>query len=60
MNTFAFELGGRVSLSLSGERGDVIGRAEYQNFPPCYQVSYVAADGRQCEGWFDSTALNTL
>lgn len=57
MNKFQFEIGADVALSMSGEQGQVIGRAEYAHQPPQYFVRYVAADGRQCEGWFEAQAL---
>lgn len=57
MSTFQFELDEPVALSLSGERGVVIGRAEYSYMSPQYNVRYVAADGRQVEGWLDGSAL---
>lgn len=57
MNKFIFDLGASVFLEMSQEQGKVIGRAEYADHPPSYFVRYVAADGRQCEAWFDGTAL---
>lgn len=57
MSKFQFEIGAAVALSMSDEKGQVIGRAEYANQPPQYWVRYVAADGRQCEAWFDSEAI---
>lgn len=54
---FAFELNEKVALVLSGERGVVIGRAEYTHRPHWYQLRYVAADGRQVEDWFEGNAL---
>lgn len=59
MNTFVFELNEAVRLEMSGEHGRVIGRAEYAHVPPQYLVRYVAADGRQVEEWFDSTAIES-
>jgi hypothetical protein len=49
--TFDFELGEKVKLALSGETGQIIGRAHYTNSDPSYLVRYVAADGRQIETW---------
>lgn len=57
MPTFKYSLGDQVKLALSGERGSVIGRAEYEHVPPAYFVRYVAADGRQVEEWFSASAL---
>lgn len=57
MGPFAFNIGQRVELAESGERGTVIGRAEYQDQPPLYLVRYRAADGRQTEAWWAVSAL---
>ncbi|MFT4118705.1 hypothetical protein [Bradyrhizobium sp.] len=57
MNQWEFSLGEDVHLSMSSERGQVIGRAEYSDLPASYYVRYVAADGRQCESWFNASAL---
>lgn len=57
MNSFAFRLLQAVYLTLSGESGHVIGRAEYSHGTAQYYVRYLSADGRQCEGWFGDDAL---
>lgn len=57
MNKFEFELDQNVAMKLSGEKGQVIGRAEYSARPNVYWVRYVAADGRQCESWEDADAV---
>lgn len=49
---FAYELGATVALSMSGERGKVIGRHEALDHPSQYHVRYVASDGRQVTSWF--------
>lgn len=46
-----------VRLVQSGESGIVTGRAQYLAGENQYRVSYVAADGRQVESWFDSWAI---
>ena len=51
-NEFGYELGAPVKLSMSGEQGRVIGIHEALDHPVQYHVRYVAADGRQVEGWF--------
>lgn len=53
-----YELNSRVSLTLSREKGVIIGRAEYLGAPPSYLIRYVSADGRQVEGWFELSAFN--
>lgn len=54
---FKFEMGQKVKLAMSSETGEVIGRAEYANHGNQYTVRYVAADGRQCQVWFDEDAI---
>lgn len=44
--------GSPVRLSKSGEKGEVIGIAEYSRHPKQFQIEYVAADGRQVSDWF--------
>jgi hypothetical protein len=48
---FAFELGAFVMLKLSGEKGEVIGRAEYATAQNAYYVRYLDAHGCQREDW---------
>lgn len=52
-----FELGDNAHLTLSGEAGIVIGKAEYLYETRKYLVQYVAADGRQVENWFAGPQL---
>lgn len=59
-NTFTFDLGQDVSLSLTGESGVVIGRAEYLDSTPHYLVRYAAGDGRQTEAWWAGSALSAV
>jgi hypothetical protein len=57
MSRWEFELNQNVALSLSGEKGIVVGRAEYVNAPNSYRVRYVDAHGcQQCE-WFDADSI---
>jgi hypothetical protein len=56
-SVFDYAMGDDVALSQSGECGKVIGRAEYDDGGPRYLVRYVAADGRQVEDWFVSSAI---
>ncbi|WP_176083147.1 hypothetical protein [Martelella sp. HB161492] len=57
MNVFKFAIGQRVMLSMSKEKGEVIGRAEYLERDPLYYVRYVAGDGRQVEEWISGNAI---
>lgn len=52
-----FGINTAVEMALSGERGIIIGVAEFAESPMQYYVRFVAADGRQCEGWFNREAL---
>lgn len=54
---FRFELAQPVKLSMSGEKGVVIGRAEYIGSQNQYFVRYKAGDGRQTESWWDEDAV---
>jgi hypothetical protein len=58
MKRFAFELDQQVKLSVSGEAGTVIGRAEYTNSRNSYLVRYKSADGRAVEVWWSEDALS--
>lgn len=55
---FKFELNQTVTISISGEVGKVIGRAEYANSEPAYFVRFKAADGRAVESWWTQDALS--
>jgi N-acetylmuramic acid 6-phosphate (MurNAc-6-P) etherase len=52
-----FELKQTVTISASGETGDVIGRAEYAHAENSYLVRYKCADGRAVESWWTEGAL---
>lgn len=54
---FTHELGAKVALALSGEKGVVVARLESAESSPQYRVRFVAADGRQCEDWFTDPAI---
>lgn len=54
---FKYELGQNVTILVSGEYGEIIGRADYTNHTNMYQIRYKAADGRAVESWWDEDAL---
>jgi hypothetical protein len=56
--TFVFNLKDTVRIIVSGEAGEVIGRAEYLNSNPQYLVRYKSADGRAVEYWWSGDALD--
>lgn len=55
--TFKFSLNQRVSLTCSGEEGEVIARAEYATSENSYYLRYCGADGRATEAWWPESAL---
>lgn len=57
MKSFKFDLSQQVRLCESGEKGTVVGRAEYVNSSNSYLVRYCAGDGRQVEQWWSEDAL---
>lgn len=57
MRTFAFQLQESVAIAVSGERGTIVGRAEYTNQSPQYLIRYKTADGRAIESWWAQDAL---
>jgi hypothetical protein len=57
MNDWKFELGATAKL-VSGEQGEVIGRAEYAHSERNYYLRYVAGDGRTVEAWWGESALS--
>ena len=57
---FEFALGDRVSLTESGETGEIIARGQYINSNPTYLIRYVAGDGRQTEQWWAEDAITGI
>lgn len=55
---FEFELADKVTVSVSGEVGEIKGRAEYKTGPNQYWIIYKAADGRAVTSWFDAEDLH--
>jgi hypothetical protein len=53
-------IGAHVELAMSKEKGRVIARAKFETGVRQYLVRYLAADGRQTEGWFESDALRKI
>jgi hypothetical protein len=52
-----FELKQTVTISASGEAGEVIARAEYTVAEASYLVRYKSAEGRAVEAWWTESAL---
>ena len=57
MHEFRFNLNQPAEIIASGEKGTVIGRAEYTHGEDQYQIRYCAADGRAVESWWADSAL---
>jgi len=57
MNQFLYALGQGVRIAVSGEQGEVVGRAEYTTAENNYFVRYRSADGRAVEQWWPESAL---
>lgn len=58
MSNFDFDLGDSVFILASSEKGEVIGRAEYNNGAPNnYFLRYKSADGRAVEAWWEENAI---
>jgi len=57
MDQFQFQLGDEVSIAVSGEKGTVIGRAEYTQDARRYLVRYKTGDGRATEVWWQENSL---
>jgi hypothetical protein len=55
---FKFSMGDPVSLKVSGEVGQVIGRAHFAASENSYFVRYCGADGRAVEAWWGESALD--
>lgn len=57
MEKLKFELGQSVTIAASGEKGEIIARAEYATAEPSYYLRYRSADGRAVESWWGESAL---
>lgn len=57
MPKFQFDLKAKIKIAISGEHGEVIGRAEYTTAEPSYFVRYVTADGRAVEQWWTESSI---
>jgi hypothetical protein len=54
---FKFKLNAQVSITVSGETGTVLGRAEYTSAEDNYYVRYKGADGQAKQDWWPESAL---
>lgn len=58
MSQFQYDIGQKVTITASGELGEVIGRAEYATSENSYWLRYKAAGGRAVESWWSESALS--
>lgn len=58
--SFKFELCQSIKVTISGEEGQVKGRAEYAHMNNQYFIHYLTADGRGVDGWFDEGELSPV
>lgn len=56
--TFKFELKTEAIITVSGEIGTIIARAEYDESENQYFLRYRAADGRAVESWWCESAIS--
>ncbi|KER03384.1 hypothetical protein QPK14_20160 [Photorhabdus temperata subsp. temperata] len=56
---FRYNLKQAVKINISGEVGEIKGRAEYINNLNDYLVIYRASDGRAAEAWFDESEISS-
>lgn len=56
-NNAVIALGDQVVIKVSGETGQVIGRAQYMTSEPSNLVRYKSADGRAVEAWWPDSAV---
>lgn len=59
MDEFKFGLGDTLRINVSGENGEVIGRAQYVNSDPSYLIRYKTGDGVAVENWWSEGALSS-
>jgi hypothetical protein len=57
---FKFDIDDIVTITASGERAEVVGRAEYRNAENQYYLYYKAADGRAVEAWWAESRLEII
>lgn len=55
-----FDLKSKVKIIVSGEEGEIIGRAEYTYCENQYYIRYKTADGRAIESWWTASAIEVI
>lgn len=54
------ELRDYVEIAISGEKGEVIGIAQYVDLPTQFYINYKSADGRATKDWFFESELKKI
>lgn len=57
MGGFKFNLGQKALIAVSGEVGNVVGRAEFLTSECLYVLRYATKDGQAREQWWAESAL---
>lgn len=57
MNSLKYAMGRELRITVSGEQGVVIGRAEYAYAAPSYLLRYRNKDGSAVEQWWSEHAV---
>ncbi len=60
MNEFVYDLGQRVALVDSKEKGTVVGRAAFIDSDTQYLVRFVNANGCQCREWLMAGDIRSM
>lgn len=56
-NDFEFDMGDTVHIKVSGEQGQVIGRADYKHDQNYFQIRYRTSNGTATTRWWGADAL---
>lgn len=59
-NDFEFDLGDTARIKVSGEQGEVIGRADYKHDQNYFQIRYEAANGTATTKYWGADALEKV
>lgn len=55
---FMFDLGQKVVIKISGEVGEINGRAQYLESANLYRLHYKSADGKATSDWFEENQIS--
>ena len=55
---FKLDIGTPVEITVSGEKGEIIGRAQFASSKDQYFLRYKAGDGRAVESWWEESAIS--